>query len=61
MTENSLAPGRNALLWRRRFSDRAPELRQIASEALRSIVLIAVAMVLVLVLFPAALRAASPG
>jgi hypothetical protein len=60
MTEESVAARPNAPLWRRRFRDRGPELRQIASEALRSIVLVAIAMVLILVLFPAALRAASP-
>jgi hypothetical protein len=60
MTEESVAARPNAPLWGRRFRDRRPELRQIASEALRSIVLIAIAMVLILVLFPAALRAASP-
>jgi hypothetical protein len=61
MTEKLVVLGRNALLWRRLLGDRGPELRQIASEALRSLVLVAIAMVLILVLLPAALRAASPG
>jgi hypothetical protein len=61
MTENPVALGRDSLTWRRRIGDSGPQLRQIASEALRSLVLIALALVLILVLFPAALRAASPG
>jgi len=41
-----------------RLSHMGPDLKQIASEALRSFVLIAMAMLLILVLLPAALVAA---
>jgi hypothetical protein len=58
MTTNTTAIGPPPLPWPQRPARVAPIFRQIASSALRSSVLIAIAMLLILVLLPVTLGAA---